>query len=66
MKSEEIEDETAKCLNYDINNNTLSNVIIESDYCSFSLYGLKVYYFDKANEYVFSCVEQKFFYEKNG
>ena len=57
MKSDEMEDETAKCLNYDINNNILSNVTIESDYCSFSLYGLKVYYFDKANEYVFSCVD---------
>ena len=57
MKNDKKEDKAAKCLNYDINNNILSNVTIESDYCSFSLYGLKVYYFDKANEYVFSCVD---------
>ena len=57
MKNSEKEDQTAKCLNYDINNNILSNVTIESDYCSFSLYGLNAYYFDEANEYVFSCVD---------
>ena len=57
MKSDQKEDEAAKCINYDINNNALSNATIESDYCSFSLYGLNVYYFDKANEYVFSCVD---------
>jgi hypothetical protein len=52
-----MESQTAKCLNYDINNNILSNVIIEYNNCSFSQNGINSYYFDEAKEYVFSCVD---------
>ena len=60
-----MESNTAKCLNYDINNNTLSNVIIESNDCYYSLNGLNTYYFEKAKEFVFSCIDgDKHFFMK--
>ena len=61
-----IETPKGKCVYYDINENTLSSIFIESSYCSSSNYGINVYYFQKTNEYIFSCVnnENKFFMKR--
>lgn len=52
-----IETNIGKCVSYDINNNTISDVIIKSNYCSCNLFGLHAYYFEKINEFVFSCID---------
>ena len=61
-----IETPKGKCVYYDINENTLSSIFIESSYCSSSNYGINAYYFQKTNEYIFSCVnnENKFFMKR--
>ena len=55
-----------RCLYYDINENILSNVFINSEYCSSEPYGINVYYFRENNEYIFSCVngDNKFFMKR--
>ena len=52
-----IETNIGKCVSYDINNNTISDVIIKSNYCSCNLFGLHAYYFEKIHEFVFSCTD---------
>ena len=46
-----------KCLYYDINQNELHDIFIDSNYCSFYVYGLNSYFFPKSNEFIFSCVD---------
>lgn len=52
-----IETSKVKCLFYDIVENQLSNITIESNYCIPLSYGLNTYYFEKSNEYILSCVD---------
>ena len=52
-------DETpeGKCFNYKINENLITELSLSSSYCSLDGYGLNTYFFEKANEYIFSCVD---------
>ena len=61
-----IETPKGKCVYYDINENTISDVFIESNFCSSEAYGLNTYYFEQTNEFIFSCVngENKFFMKR--
>ena len=52
-----IETSKVKCLYYDIIENQLSNITIESNYCNPLSYGLNTYFFEKSNEYILSCVD---------
>ena len=54
-----------KCIYYDINENKLNETNIETSYCTSTGYGLNVYFFEKANEFIFSCVDgQNHFFMK--
>ena len=52
-----IEDSKGKCVSYDINENLISNLNLESQYCYNSLFGLKSYFFEETKEFVFSCID---------
>ena len=61
-----IETQKGRCLHYDINENILSSIFVESEYCNSEPYGINAYYFEEPNEYVFSCVngKNKFFMKR--
>ena len=46
-----------KCYYYNINENTMKELLLASQNCSLSGYGLNTYFFEKPNEYIFSCVD---------
>ena len=46
-----------KCFYYNINENFIKELSLSSSYCSLDGYGLNTYFFEKANEYIFSCVD---------
>ena len=46
-----------KCAYYDINNNSLSDIIIESNYCSYNIISFHSDFFVNINEFVFSCTD---------
>ena len=45
-----------KCAYYDINENVLSNIIIESNYCNCNIFGINSNFFVNINEFTFSCL----------
>ena len=48
-----------KCIYYDINKNILNKTNIETSDCTSTGYGLNVYFFEKANEFIFSCLDSQ-------
>jgi hypothetical protein len=54
-----------KCFYYNINENSMKELLLASHNCSLSGYGLNTYFFEKTNEYIFSCVnDNSHFYMK--
>ena len=46
-----------KCFFYKINENLITELSLSSSYCICDGYGLNTYFFEKSNEYIFSCVD---------
>ena len=53
-----LENSKGKCVYYDINNNILSGIIIESNYCSCNIFAIHSNFFVNNNEFVFSCTNE--------
>ena len=47
-----------KCFYYNLNENIMTELSRASNNCSLSGYGLNTYFFEKNNEYIFSCVDK--------
>ena len=47
-----------KCIYYDINSKNFNNVILSSNFCNVQYFGYNIYYFDKTNEYILTCIGQ--------
>ena len=45
------------CYYYNISENIIMDLSLSSNYCTNKGYGLNTYFFEKANEYIFSCVD---------
>ena len=50
-----------KCLYYDSIQNILSDIILTNTYCNPKSFGFNTYYFEKANEYIISCIDNSKF-----
>ncbi len=48
-----------KCFNYNVMNNTVSDIFLTIDACSTKLFGFNINYFEKPKEYVFSCLDSQ-------
>ena len=48
-----------KCFNYNVMNNTISDIFLTIDVCSTKLFGFNINYFEKPKEYVFSCLDNQ-------
>jgi len=48
--------EKIKCINYNVNENIINNSSLISGNCGAKIFHFNVNYFDKSNEYVFSCL----------
>ena len=46
-----------KCFYYNSQENTLSKIFINVNYCNTNIYGFNIFFFHQSNEYIFSCVD---------
>ena len=46
-----------KCFYYNSQENTLSKIFINVNYCNTNIYGFNIFFFQQSNEYIFSCVD---------
>ena len=45
-----------KCIYYNVNNQNFYDLTLYSDLCNIQYFGFNIYYFDKTNEYVLTCI----------
>ena len=45
-----------KCIYYDINTNYFNETSLNFTYCNIKFFGFNINYFEKSNEYIFSCI----------
>ena len=46
-----------KCFYYNSQQNKLSEIFINVNYCNTNIYGFNIFFFQQSNEYIFSCVD---------